>query len=293
MAKLAWLGLGVMGYPMAGHLENSSHELTVFNRSVARAKSWQRDYGGRTAGTALEAIDDADIVFACVGNDADVRSVTTGENGVFTGMKTGSIFVDCTTASADLARELSAEANTRGIEFLDAPVSGGQVGAEKGTLTVMVGGDVDPFRRAEPVIKCFASMVSLIGPSGSGQTAKMVNQLCIAGIVQGLCEGMNLAKRAGLNVPKVMETISTGAAGSWQMTNRWKTMSEGEFDFGFAVDWMRKDLAIAIAEAQRVGASVPVGELVDQFYRDIQQLGGGRWDTSSLLVRLSGDPGEH
>lgn len=287
MAKIAWLGLGVMGYPMAGHLANSGHQLTVFNRSTARAESWVHKYEGHLATTVLEAVKDADFVFACVGNDEDVRSITTGKKGAFAGMKSGAIFIDCTTASANLARELSTEAETRGFDFLDSPVSGGQVGAEEGTLTVMVGGDIEPFQKAEPIIMCFAKVVKLIGSSGSGQTAKMVNQLCIAGVVQGLSEGINLAKRAGLDIQKVMETISAGAAGSWQMTNRWKTMNEGRYDFGFAVDLMRKDLSIAIAEAKNIGAPVQLAELVDQFYNEVQRMGGGRWDTSSLLVRLA------
>ena len=289
MAKIAWLGLGVMGYPMAGHLANSGHHLTVFNRSTARAESWADKYKGHVATTVLEAVKDADYVFSCVGNDEDVRSITTSKNGAFTGMKRGSIFIDCTTASANLARDLSLEAETKGFKFLDAPVSGGQVGAEEGALTVMIGGEIEPFQKAEPIIRCFAKVAKRIGSSGSGQTAKMVNQLCIAGVVQGLSEGISLAKRTGLDVPIVMETISSGAAGSWQMTNRWKTMNEGKYDFGFAVDWMRKDLAIAIAEAETVGASIPVAELVDQFYNDVQRLGGGRWDTSSLLVRLANE----
>jgi 3-hydroxyisobutyrate dehydrogenase-like beta-hydroxyacid dehydrogenase len=289
MAKVAWIGLGVMGYPMAGHiLKKGGHELVVYNRTAAKAEAWVKEYGaGRAASTPAEAAADADFVFSCVGNDDDLRSVTIGENGAFQTMKKGSIFIDNTTASANVARELYAAAKERGFDFLDAPVSGGQSGAENGVLTVMVGGDQPVFERAKPVIANYARMVTLIGPVGSGQLTKMVNQICIAGLVQGLAEGIHFAQKAGLDIPAVMETISKGAAGSWQMENRWQTMAEGKFDFGFAVDWMRKDLMISLDEARRNGASLPVVALVDQFYSEVQKMGGGRWDTSSLIARLN------
>ena len=289
MAKVAWIGLGVMGYPMAGHiLKKGGHELVVYNRTAAKAEAWVKEYGaGRAASTPAEAAADADFVFSCVGNDDDLRSVTIGENGAFQTMKKGSIFIDNTTASANVARELYAAAKERGFDFLDAPVSGGQSGAENGVLTVMVGGDQPVFERAKPVIANYARMVTLIGPAGSGQLTKMVNQICIAGLVQGLAEGIHFAQKAGLDIPAVMETISKGAAGSWQMENRWQTMAEGKFDFGFAVDWMRKDLMISLDEARRNGASLPVVALVDQFYSEVQKMGGGRWDTSSLIARLN------
>ena len=289
MAKVAWIGLGVMGYPMAGHLaKKGGHDLTVYNRNAAKADAWVKEYvTGRTAPTPAAAAKDCDFVFSCVGNDDDLRSVTTAKDGAFSGMKKGAIFVDNTTASANVARELYAAAKAGGFEFLDAPVSGGQAGAVNGVLTVMVGGDKPVFDRAKPVIDAFARMVTLIGPPGSGQITKMVNQICIAGLVQGLSEGVHMAQKAGLDVPAVMETISKGAAGSWQMENRWKTMEAGKFDFGFAVDWMRKDLDIALAEARRNGASLPVAALVDQFYSEVQKMGGGRWDTSSLIARLN------
>ena len=289
MAKVAWLGLGVMGYPMAGHiLRKGGHDLTVYNRSAAKAEAWVQEHGtGRTAATPAEAARDADIVFSCVGNDDDVRAVTAGPEGAFSTMKPGSIFVDNTTASAELARELHAVAKAKGIGFLDAPVSGGQAGAQNGLLTVMVGGEEDVFARAQPVIACFARMVNLIGAPGAGQLTKMVNQICIGGLVQGLAEAIHFAQKADLDVAKVMDTISKGAAQSWQMENRWKTMSEGKFEFGFAVDWMRKDLAICLAEARRNGASLPVSALVDQLYAEVQKMGGARWDTSSLIARLN------
>ncbi|MGB3718574.1 MAG: oxidoreductase [Proteobacteria bacterium] len=289
MAKVAWIGLGVMGYPMAGHvLKKGGHDLVVYNRTTSKAEAWVKEYGaGRVAKTPAEAAEGADFVFSCVGNDDDLRSVTIGENGAFHAMKKGAIFIDNTTASANVARELYAAAKERGFDFLDAPVSGGQSGAENGVLTVMVGGDPEVFERAKPVISNYARMVNLIGPAGSGQLTKMVNQICIAGLVQALSEGIHFAQKAGLNIPLVMETISKGAAGSWQMENRWKTMSEGKFDFGFAVDWMRKDLMIALDEARRNGASLPVAALVDQFYSEVQKMGGGRWDTSSLIARLN------
>ncbi|MFZ4809081.1 MAG: NAD(P)-dependent oxidoreductase [Hyphomicrobiaceae bacterium] len=289
MAKVAWIGLGVMGYPMAGHiLKKGGHDLVVYNRNAAKADAWVKEHGaGRTAKTPAEAAKGADIVFCCVGNDNDLRSVTIAKDGAFEAMTKGQIFVDNTTASADVARELYAAAKTKGFGFLDAPVSGGQAGAQNGVLTVMVGGDKDVFEKAQPTIAHYARMVTLIGGPGAGQLTKMVNQICIAGLVQGLSEGLHMAQKAGLDIPAVMETISKGAAGSWQMENRWKTMKDGKFDFGFAVDWMRKDLAICLDEARRNGASLPVTALVDQFYSEVQKMGGSRWDTSSLIARLN------
>ena len=287
MASVAFLGLGVMGYPMAGHLKNKGgHDVTVYNRTAEKAVKWSAQHGGANAPTPAEAARDKDFVFACVGNDDDLRSVTIGENGAFHTMKTGSVFIDNTTASAEVARELAAEASKRGFAFLDAPVSGGQAGAENGVLTVMVGGEQEAFDRARPVIDSFARMVGLMGPVGFGQLTKMINQICIAGLVQGLAEGIHFGKKAGLDIEKVIEVISKGAAGSWQMENRHKTMNAGKYDFGFAIDWMRKDLGICLAEADRNGAKLPVTALVDQFYKDVQGMGGGRWDTSSLLARL-------
>jgi 3-hydroxyisobutyrate dehydrogenase len=289
MAKVAWIGLGVMGYPMAGHiLKKGGHDLVVYNRNAAKAEAWCKEYGaGRTAKTPAEAAQGAEFVFCCVGNDQDLRSVTTAKDGAFHGMAKGAVFIDNTTASADVARELHAAAKDKGFSFLDAPVSGGQAGAQNGVLTVMVGGDKETFERAQPVISHYARMVTLIGGPGAGQLTKMVNQICIAGLVQGLSEGVHMAQKAGLDIAAVMETISKGAAGSWQMENRWKTMKDGKFDFGFAVDWMRKDLAICLDEARRNGASLPVTALVDQFYSEVQKMGGGRWDTSSLVARLN------
>jgi len=287
MAKVAFIGLGMMGYPMAGHLaRKGGHTVTVYNRTAEKARKWADEYGGRHAPTPAAAAEGADFVFACVGNDDDLRAVTLGPDGAFHGMANGAIFIDNTTASADIARELAAEADARGFAFIDAPVSGGQAGAENGVLTVMCGGDKADFDRAKPVISAFARMVGLMGPAGAGQLTKMVNQICIAGLVQGLSEGIHFAGRAGLDVQAVIDVISKGAAGSWQMENRHKTMMEGRYDFGFAVDWMRKDLAICLAEADRNGASLPVTALVDQFYKDVQQMGGSRWDTSALLARL-------
>jgi 3-hydroxyisobutyrate dehydrogenase-like beta-hydroxyacid dehydrogenase len=287
MAKVAFIGLGVMGYPMAGHIRTrGGHDLAVYNRTSARAEKWATAFGGRAAATPKAAADDADFVFTCVGNDDDLRSVTLGADGALAGMKAGSVLIDNTTASATVARELAASAAKNGIGFLDAPVSGGQAGAENGALTVMVGGDQATFDKAKPVIDHYARMVGLMGPTGAGQLAKMVNQICIAGVVQGLAEGIHFAKRAGLDVEKVIGVISKGAAQSWQMENRYKTMEAGKYDFGFAVDWMRKDLSICIDEARKNGAKLPVTALVDQFYRDVQEMGGSRWDTSSLLARL-------
>ena len=287
MAKVAFLGLGVMGYPMAGHLKNKGgHDVTVYNRTAAKADSWVKQFGGRSAKTPKEAAADQDFVMCCVGNDNDLREVTLGSNGAFAGMKKGTIFVDHTTASAEIARELYEAAKTRGFDSIDAPVSGGQAGAENGVLTVMCGGDSGPYGRAEPVIAAYARMCKLLGPAGAGQLTKMVNQICIAGLVQGLSEGIHFAKRAGLDVEAVIDTISKGAAQSWQMENRYKTMNAGKFDFGFAVDWMRKDLSICLGEARKNGAHLPVAALVDQFYSEVQKMGGKRWDTSSLIALL-------
>ncbi|RUU06972.1 NAD(P)-dependent oxidoreductase [Mesorhizobium sp. USDA-HM6] len=287
MASVAFLGLGVMGYPMAGHLRNKGgHDVTVYNRTTARAEQWIAQHGGRLALTPTEAAEGKDFVFSCVGNDDDLRSVTTGAKGAFVAMKKGSVFIDNTTASAEVARELAEAAEKAGFSFLDAPVSGGQAGAENGVLTVMVGGEQAAFDRAKPVIDAFARMVGLMGPAGAGQLTKMINQITIAGLVQGLAEGIHFGKKAGLDIEKVIEVISKGAAGSWQMENRHKTMNAGKYDFGFAVDWMRKDLGICLAEANRNGARLPVTALVDQFYKDVQDMGGKRWDTSSLLARL-------
>jgi 3-hydroxyisobutyrate dehydrogenase len=287
MAKVAFIGLGVMGFPMAGHLKvKGGHEVTVYNRTAAKAESWVAKFGGKHAATPKEAAQGQDFVMACVGNDNDLREVTLGENGVFAGMAKGAVFVDHTTASAEIARELAAEAKTRGFDAVDAPVSGGQAGAENGTLTVMCGGDAAAYGRAEPVIAAYARMCKLLGPAGAGQLTKMVNQICIAGLVQGLAEAIHFAKKAGLDVESVIQTISKGAAQSWQMENRYKTMADGKFDFGFAVDWMRKDMAICLGEARKNGANLPVTALVDQFYSEVQKMGGRRWDTSSLIARL-------
>ncbi|WP_150286668.1 NAD(P)-dependent oxidoreductase [Rhabdaerophilum calidifontis] len=287
MADVAFLGLGVMGYPMAGHLKNKGgHAVTVYNRTAAKAERWAGQHGGSFAATPQEAARGKDFVFACVGNDDDLRAVTIGPDGAFHTMKAGSVFIDNTTASAEVARELAEEAARRGFAFIDAPVSGGQAGAENGVLTVMCGGDPAPYARAEPVIMAFARACRRIGPSGSGQLAKMMNQICIAGLVQGLAEAIHFGKRAGLDIETVLDVISKGAAGSWQMENRGKTMNAGRFDFGFAVDWMRKDLDICLAEARRNGAHLPVTALVDQFYSEVQKMGGNRWDTSSLIARL-------
>jgi len=287
MAKVAFIGLGVMGYPMARHLaQKGGHELTVYNRTGAKAEKWVGEYGGRSAATPKAAADGADYVFTCVGNDNDLRQVTLGPEGAFASIRKGAIYVDNTTASAIVARELDDAAKARGFASLDAPVSGGQAGAENGQLTVMVGGDANAFEQAKPVIASFAKMVGLMGPAGAGQLTKMVNQICIAGLVQGLAEGIHFAKKAGLDVENVIGVISKGAAQSWQMENRYKTMAAGKFDFGFAVDWMRKDLSIALEEARKNGARLPVAAVVDQFYAEVQAMGGRRWDTSSLVARL-------
>ena len=287
MAKVAFLGLGVMGYPMAAHLKNKGgNDVTVYNRTAAKTEKWVAQHGGAFALTPALAAKDADFVFCCVGNDDDLRAVTIGTDGAFAAMKRGAIFIDNTTASADVARELSASAAKLGLGFIDAPVSGGQAGAENGMLTVMCGGDEATYNKAKPVIESFAKMVGLMGETGAGQLTKMVNQICIAGLVQGLAEGIHFAKRAGLDVEKVVDVISKGAAGSWQMENRHKTMNIGKFDFGFAVDWMRKDLGIVLGEANNNGASLPTTALIDQFYKEVQSMGGNRWDTSSLIARL-------
>ena len=284
--KAAFIGLGVMGYPMAGHLVRNGFEVTVYNRTESKAQQWVEEYGGKSAPTPALATADAQIVFSCVGNDDDVRAISTGPDGAFSAMASDSIFVDHTTASAEVARELAVKCADKGIAFLDAPVSGGQAGAENGALTVMVGGSQESFDRAEPVIDSYARAVGLMGPVGSGQLTKMVNQICIAGLVQGLSEGLDFASRCGLDVDQVLEVISKGAAQSWQMENRGQTMNRNEFEFGFAVDWMRKDLGLCLEEARRVKGRLPVTALVDQFYAEVQAMGGGRWDTSSLIRRL-------
>jgi 3-hydroxyisobutyrate dehydrogenase len=284
--RTAFIGLGVMGFPMAGHLAKNGHDVTVYNRTASKASTWCAEFGGQLASTPAQAAENAEIIFSCVGNDDDVREVMLGDAGLMSAVSAGAIVVDHTTASASIARELAARANERSAGFLDAPVSGGQAGAENGQLTVMVGGDEDSFQRALPVIGAYAKAVTRIGPVGSGQLAKMVNQICIAGVVQGLAEGLHFAKKAGLDPAIVIESISKGAAQSWQMENRWQTMVNDEFEFGFAVDWMRKDLAIALAEAEQNGATLELTKLVDQFYAEVQSLGGRRWDTSSLIARL-------
>jgi 3-hydroxyisobutyrate dehydrogenase-like beta-hydroxyacid dehydrogenase len=291
MSKVAWIGLGVMGYPMAGHLKmRGHHDVVVFNRTRKSAEAWVAEFGGTAAHTPAAAARDADFIFTCVGNDDDLRQVTLGPDGAFSALKQGAVAIDNTTASAEIARELHAAAKERRAGFLDAPVSGGQSGAEGGTLTVMVGGDEVDFRKAEPVIRAYARAVTLIGPPGSGQLTKMVNQICIGGLIQGLAEALHFAKRAGLDIGKVIDTISKGAAQSWQMENRWKTMVEGKFDFGFAVDLVRKDFALVFDEARRKGAELPVTALVDQFYAEVQAMGGNRWDTSSLIALLERKP---
>ena len=286
MAKVTFLGLGVMGYPMAGHLKAAGHDVTVYNRTAAKAEKWAAEHGGNWAATPREAAEGADFVMACVGNDDDLRAVCLGETGAFAGMKPGAIFVDHTTVSAAVTRELSAVAAKAGLGFVDAPVSGGQAGAENGVLSVMCGGDQAAYDAAEPVIAAYAKICRRLGESGAGQITKMCNQIAIAGLVQGLAESLHFAEKAGLSISDVVEVISQGAAGSWQMANRYKTMEADTFDFGFAVDWMRKDLGICLDTANETGASLPVTALVDQFYKDVQKMGGGRWDTSSLIARL-------
>ena len=288
MAGCTFLGLGVMGFPMAGHLQAAGHDLTVWNRTAAKAQAWAGQHGGKYSDTVEAAVGDADVVMMCLGDDPDVRAIA---EQAIPAMKPGAILIDHTTASAELARELDTDARDAGVGFIDAPVSGGQAGAESGQLTIMCGGEADTFARAEPVMNAYAKAMSLIGPAGSGQLAKMVNQICIAGVVQGLSEGLHFARRAGLDLELVIGAISKGAAQSWQMENRWETMVAGKFDYGFAIDWMRKDLRITLEEARRNGARLPVTAQVDQFYGDVQEMGGHRWDTSSLIARLE-KPGE-
>ena len=284
--RISFIGLGVMGYPMAGYLAKSGHDVVVYNRTSTRAGMWREEFTGSSCATPAAAAQNAEIVFTCVGNDDDVRDVILGDDGVIKTIPSGSIIVDHTTASATIAREIHGVSAARSVGFLDAPLSGGQAGAENGQLTIMVGGDEDVFQHASPVMDCYAKAITLIGAVGSGQLAKMVNQICIAGVVQGLSEGLHFAKCAGLDAAKVIEAISKGAAQSWQMENRWASMVDDEFEFGFAVDWMRKDLAIALDEAKQNGASLEMTELVDRFYAEVQALGGNRWDTSSLIARL-------
>jgi 3-hydroxyisobutyrate dehydrogenase-like beta-hydroxyacid dehydrogenase len=285
-ARVAFLGLGVMGYPMAGHLAKAGHQVAVYNRTAAKAQAWVAEFGGRAAATPREAALGADFVFACVGNDDDLRSVVLGADGALAGMREGAVFVDHTTASAEVARELHAAARVLGLHFVDAPVSGGQAGAVNGVLTVMCGGDTAPFEAMKPVALAYSRAVTRVGEAGAGQLAKMVNQVCIAGLLQGLSEALAFGQRAGLDVKQVLDVVSKGAAQSWQMENRGATMVDDKFDFGFAVDWMRKDLGLVLDEARRNGARLPVTALVDQFYADVQAMGGGRWDTSSLIKRL-------
>ncbi|MEQ8313459.1 MAG: NAD(P)-dependent oxidoreductase [Gammaproteobacteria bacterium] len=285
--KVAFIGLGVMGYPMAGHVKKAGMDVCVYNRTQSKAEQWCKEYGGDMAPTPADAASGCDVVLVCVGNDDDVRQVVLGEEGALSAMKSGAVLVDHTTASAELARELYEEAKSQGKQFLDAPVSGGQAGAENGALTVMIGGDESTYATAKPVIDSYSRFNKLLGPAGNGQLAKMVNQICIAGVVQGLAEGLNFALKAGLDGEALIETISKGAAGSWQMENRYKTMLQDEYEFGFAVDWMRKDLGIAMAEAKRNGVELPVASMVDGFYAEVQEKGGGRWDTSSLLTRYT------
>ena len=284
--KVAFIGLGVMGFPMAGYISKAGHDVTVFNRTAAKAEKWAQTYKGKTASTPVEAAKEADFVFTCVGNDNDLKEVTTGPEGAFQNVKKGAVFIDNTTASAKVARELFNIATEKGFGFLDAPVSGGQAGAENGALTVMVGGEQSDYEKAEPVIDCYSKKIKLLGSAGSGQLAKMVNQICIAGLVQALSEGIRFGQNAGLNVEDVIEVISKGAAQSWQMENRFKTMIEDKFDYGFAVDWMRKDLGIAMEEAKSNGSKLPVTEIVDQYYAEVQKNGGNRFDTSSLITLL-------
>ena len=284
--KVAFIGLGVMGYPMAGHLQNAGHQVTVYNRNAAKAQRWQQQYGGSTAATPAAAATDAEFVFTCVGNDDDLRAVTLGDDGILQTLPADAVLVDHTTASAEVARELAAACAQRGAHFVDAPVSGGQQGAENGQLTIMCGGEPDAFDRAREVMDCYARAITLMGPAGSGQLTKMVNQICVAGVLQGLAEGMSFAEHAGLDLHKVIAAISQGAAGSWQMSNRHATMIAGEYEHGFAVDWMRKDLDICLREAQRNGTDLSITRQINQFYREVQAMGGGRWDTSSLYKRL-------
>ena len=284
--KVSFIGLGVMGYPMAGYISKAGHDVTVFNRTKSKAEKWIKEHKGKLANTPMEAAKDCDFIFTCVGNDNDLREVTLGEKGLFKSAKKDSIYVDNTTASANIARELYKEAKIKGFDFLDAPISGGQAGAEGGILTVMVGGDEIPYKKAHSIIKCYSKKIKLLGPSGSGQLTKMVNQICIAGLVQGLSEAINFGMNAGLNMTDVIEVISKGAAQSWQMENRHKTMIEDKFDYGFAVDWMRKDLKIAMDEAKKNNSPLPITKLIDEYYGEVQKMGGQRWDTSSLIKRF-------
>ena len=284
--KVSFIGLGVMGYPMAGYISKAGHNVTVYNRTKAKAEKWAKEYKGNVVDTPMDAAKDSDFIFTCVGNDNDLREVTLGEKGLFKSAKKSSIYIDNTTASADIARELYKEAKAKGFDFLDAPISGGQAGAEGGALTVMIGGDETPFKKAEPVIDCYSKKIKLLGPSGSGQLTKMVNQICIAGLVQGLSEAINFGMNAGLNMHDVIEVISKGAAQSWQMENRHKTMIEDKFDYGFAVDWMRKDLKIAMDEAKKNNSPLPITKIIDEYYAEVQKMGGQRWDTSSLIKRF-------
>ena len=284
--KVAFIGLGVMGYPMAGYISKAGHNVTVYNRTKSKAEKWIKDHKGNIADTPMDAAKDCDFIFTCVGNDNDLREVTLGDKGLFKTAKKDSIYIDNTTASANIARELYKEAKSKSFDFLDAPISGGQAGAEGGTLTVMVGGDEKTFKKAEPVIDCYSKKIKLLGPSGSGQLTKMVNQICIAGLVQGLSEAINFGINAGLNMHDVIEVISKGAAQSWQMDNRHKTMIEDKFDYGFAVDWMRKDLKIAMDEAKKNNSPLPITKMIDEYYAEVQKMGGQRWDTSSLIKRF-------
>ena len=286
MSKVSFIGLGVMGYPMAGHISKGGHEVTVFNRTISKAEKWIKDYKGKLAKTPKEAANEADFIFTCVGNDDDLREVTLGDNGLFKSAKKNCVYIDNTTASAEIARELYKGAKKNGFDFLDAPVSGGQAGAENGALTVMIGGDDNAYKKAAPIINCYSKKMKLLGPAGNGQLAKMVNQICIAGLVQGLSEAINFGLNAKLNMEEVIDTISKGAAQSWQMENRYKTMIEDKFDYGFAVDWMRKDLKIAMDEAKRNNSPLPITKIIDQFYGEVQNMGGKRWDTSSLIKRF-------
>ncbi len=286
MFKVSFIGLGVMGYPMAGHISRGGHDVTVFNRTTSKAEKWVKEYKGKLAKTPKEAAADCDFIFTCVGNDNDLKEVTLGENGLFKSAKKNCVYIDNTTASAEIARELYKKAKIAGFHFLDAPVSGGQAGAENGALTVMIGGDSESYKKAAPVIDCYSKKMKLLGPAGNGQLAKMVNQICIAGVVQGLSEAINFGLNAKLKMEDVIETISKGAAQSWQMENRYKTMIDDKFDYGFAVDWMRKDLKIAMEEAKRNNSSLPITKIIDEYYGEVQKMGGNRWDTSSLIKRF-------
>ena len=286
MAKVSFIGLGVMGYPMAGHISKAGHDVTVFNRTSSKSEKWSKEHKGKSAKSPMEACKDSDFIFTCVGNDNDLKEVTLGDKGLFKSAKKNCVYIDNTTASAEIARELYKKAKQSGFHFLDAPVSGGQAGAEKGALTVMVGGDKDAFKKASVIINCYSKKMKLLGPAGNGQLAKMVNQICIAGLVQGLSEAINFGINAKLNIDDVMETISKGAAQSWQMENRYKTMVDDKFDYGFAVDWMRKDLKIAMEESKRNNSPLPITKIIDEYYEEVQKMGGSRWDTSSLIKRF-------